>query len=100
VHSAVRSRATVRDANRIGRRMAGNRANVNGFLIGRNNGEGQPILAPIASVMARDSTEGTTVRPMSIPTATTRRCSGSTRDSVHRARSSAPQETARTRESA
>ena len=31
VHRAVRSTATVRNANRIGRRMAGSRANVNGF---------------------------------------------------------------------
>ena len=41
-HRAVRSTATVRNANRIGRRMAGSRANVNGFLLGLNNGEGQP----------------------------------------------------------
>ena len=36
MHRAVRSTATVRNANRIGRRMAGGRANVNGFLLGRN----------------------------------------------------------------
>ena len=42
MHRAVRSTATVRNANRIGRRMAGSRANVNGFLLGLNNGEGQP----------------------------------------------------------
>ena len=42
VHRAVRSTATVRNANRIGRRMAGSRANVTGFLLGLNNGEGQP----------------------------------------------------------
>ena len=43
MHRAVRSTATVRNANRIGRRMAGGRANVNGFLLGRNNGEGQEV---------------------------------------------------------
>ena len=43
VHRAVRSTATVRNANRIGRRMAGGRANVNGFLLGRNNGEGHRV---------------------------------------------------------
>ena len=40
MHRAVRSTATVRNANRIGRRMAGSRAHVNGFLLGLNNGEG------------------------------------------------------------
>jgi hypothetical protein len=41
VHRADRSTATVRNAYRIGCRMAGNGANVNDLLLGQNNGEGQ-----------------------------------------------------------
>jgi hypothetical protein len=57
VHRAVRSTATVRNANRIGRRMAGGRANVNGFLLGRNNGEGQEVKDAI-EVHLRHAHEG------------------------------------------
>ena len=41
VHRAERSTATVRNAYRMGRRMAGSSAHVNDFLLGRDNGEGQ-----------------------------------------------------------
>jgi len=42
VTRADRSAATVRSAYRMVRSMAGSRANVNDFLLGRDNGEGQP----------------------------------------------------------
>ena len=41
MHRAERSTATVRNAYRMGRRMAGRSAHVNDFLLGRDNGEGQ-----------------------------------------------------------
>ena len=41
VRRAERSTATVRNAYRIGRSMAGSSANVNDFLLGRDTGEGQ-----------------------------------------------------------
>ena len=40
MHRAERSTATVRNAYRMGRRMAGSSAHVNDFLLGRDNGEG------------------------------------------------------------
>ena len=49
MHRAVRSTATVRNANRIGRRMAGSRANVNGFLLGPTNGEGHGSAEPMVA---------------------------------------------------
>ena len=46
MHRADRSTATVRNAYRIGRSMAGSSANVNDFLLGRDTGEGQDRSAP------------------------------------------------------
>jgi hypothetical protein len=40
VPRADRSTATIRNACRMGRRMAGSSAHVNDFLLGRDNGEG------------------------------------------------------------
>ena len=61
MHRAERSTATVRNAKCIGRRMAGSRAKVNDFLLGRDNGERQgkfrfgalaPLLAPFSVIGA------------------------------------------------
>ena len=43
MNRADRSAATVRSAYRIVRSMAGSSANVNDFLLGRDNGEGQGV---------------------------------------------------------
>ena len=43
MNRADRSAATLRSAYRIVRRMAGSGANVNDFLLGRDNGEGQAL---------------------------------------------------------
>ena len=42
MHRAKRAPQPSRNANRIGRSMAGSRANVDVFLLGRDNGEKQP----------------------------------------------------------
>ena len=44
MHRAERSTATVRNAYRMGRRMAGGSAHVNDFLLGRDNGEGHEVI--------------------------------------------------------
>ena len=63
MNRADRSAATVRSAYRIVRRMAGSGANVNNFLLGRDNGEGQLIVGPWITT-AQQGPEETGRRPV------------------------------------